>query len=520
MTPARLRRLLLALPLALLALIGSGLLLADRLTPAATGTPSSVLPPGPLPTALEAELAPLLAAHPGQTGVVWLSDGLDAFAARSVISRRAGRSLDVMYYIWHDDVPGHLLARELYEAARRGVRVRLLLDDLNAQGLDPAMMALDAHPNIELRLYNPFRNREGPWRLVEMVQRVFSINHRMHNKAWIADNQAAVIGGRNIGAEYFDARDDVNFRDLDLLLAGPAAAQAGAVFDDYWNSNAAVPIAALNRQGAAALARFLASQDAERQQQQAAPYLARVAQRLGQPALNQALPIQWTAQLEVVADPPLKHLRDDRSDWLLRPILADLGSARRQLLLISPYLVPGAEGSAMLAAQARAGTEVGIVTNSLAANDVAAVHSGWQRYRPGLVAAGVQVHELKRHGRAQHARGVGSSGASLHTKAYLVDGRLGFVGSFNLDPRSANLNTEMGVMFDDPVLGARLAEEYAQLAAPATSYRVQRDAGGRLVWLRDAGSAGQARIDHEPDTGWWLRAWVALLGWLPIESQL
>ena len=508
---------LLLVPLLLLLLVGSGLLLADRLTPAATGAPSTALPVAGSPTSLDAELAPLLAAHPGQTGVVWLSDGLDAYAARSVVSRRAGRSLDVMYYIWHDDLPGHLLARELHAAAERGVRVRLLLDDLNAHGLDPAMMALDAHPNIELRLYNPFRNRGGLWRLVEMVQRVFSINHRMHNKAWIADNQLAIIGGRNIGAEYFDARDDVNFRDLDLLLAGPAVAQASAIFDDYWNSQAVVPIGALSRKSPQALARFKADVDGESRQQQAQPYLERVRQRLAEPAIREQLVAQWSGKVQVLSDPPLKHRNDVHAPGLLPVIVADLQAASSRIELISPYFVPGQAGTAAMLEKAVAGVEIAVVTNSLAANDVAAVHSGWKKYRPALVDAGIAVHELKREG-SRHGPAVpfGSSGASLHTKAYLVDGRHGFVGSFNLDPRSANLNTEMGVFFDDPVLGQRLAAEFAMLADPQRSYRVMRDRDGRLVW-RDAGGHLHRR---EPDTGPLLRTWVTVLGWLPLESQL
>ena len=519
MMTTRLRRLLLAVPLALLALMASGLLLADRLTPAATGEPSQALPVAGPPTPLDTELAPLLAAHPGQTGVVWLSDGLDAFAARSVVSRRAGRSLDVMYYIWKDDVPGHLMARELYQAAERGVRVRLLLDDLNAHGLDPQMMALDAHPNIELRLYNPIRNRDGVWRIVEMLQRVFSINHRMHNKAWIADGQVAIIGGRNIGAEYFDARDDVNFQDLDLLLAGPATVQANTIFDRYWNSPAVVPIAALNRKRPDQLQRLLALTDSQSRLDQAQPYLERVARRLDEPAVRGQTINLWSGQLRILSDPPLKHRQGDRRDWIIGPILQDLRSPRQQALLISPYFVPGRQGTEEMLAQARRGIDIGVVTNSLAANDVAAVHSGWQAYRPALVDAGVAVHELKRDTRHRHpglALPFGSSGASLHTKAYVVDGRRGFVGSFNLDPRSTNLNTEMGVFFDDPALGQRLVDEYRQLAAPAASYHVLRDTHGALVWRDAAGTLH----GHEPDTGWWLRAWVRLLGWLPIESQL
>lgn len=517
MSKLRLRRLVWIIPLALLLLIGSGLLLADRLTPAASGQPSQTLPVTGSSTLLDQESAPLLAAHPGQTGVLWLSDGLDAFAARSVISQRAGRSLDVMYYIWKDDIPGHLMARELYQAAERGVRVRLLLDDLNVHGLDPQMMAIDAHPNIEVRLYNPFRNRAGIWRLVEMVQRVFSINHRMHNKAWIADNRIAIIGGRNIGAEYFDARDDINFRDLDLLLLGPSVGQASRVFDDYWNSRAVVPIAALNRHNQEQLANLLDTVDVESQLAQAAPYLARVEQRLAEPTMRNDHGILWSASVRVLSDPPLKHCNTQRDDWLVQAIVADLGNAQRQMQLISPYFVPGQDGSERMIAMRRQGVGIELITNSLAATDVAAVHSGWNSYRKPLIAAGTTVYELKRRGpRSGIALPLGSSGASLHTKAYLVDGRRGFVGSFNLDPRSANLNTEMGVMFDDPVLGARLQAEFAYLADPDRSYRVSLDSSGKLLWT----DGDNQRYHREPDTRWWLRAWVGFLGLLPLESQL
>lgn len=518
MRKLRLRRLMWIIPLLLLLLIASGLLLADRLTPAASGAASQALAiDATAATPLDREAAPLLAAHPGQTGVLWLSDGLDAFAARSVVSQRAGRSLDVMYYMWKDDIPGHLMAHELYQAAQRGVRVRLLLDDLNAHGLDPQMLAIDAHPNIEVRLYNPFRNREGIWRLVEMVQRVFSINHRMHNKAWIADNRIAIIGGRNIGAEYFDARDDINFRDLDLLLLGPAVTEASTVFDQYWNSQAVVPIAALNPHSQGQLAQLLQTVDGERRMQQAAPYLARVQQRLAQPTLRQDAQMQWSASIGVRSDPPLKHRNQQRDDWLIQTIGQDLGSTRQRMQLISPYFVPGANGNQHLIDMRARGIDIAVITNSLSATDVAAVHSGWSTYRQPLVAAGAEVFELKRNGpRSGIALPFGSSSASLHTKAYLVDGRRGFVGSFNLDPRSANLNTEMGVVFDDPVLGARLQAEFAYLADPDRSYRVSQDSNGKLLWT----DGDNQRHHHEPDTRWWLRAWVGLLGLLPLESQL
>ena len=520
-TGRRLARALGVAVLALAALVTSGLVLDDHFAPRAGGAPSWALPVQPAQTALDRELAPLLAQHPGQTGALLLSDGRDAFAARAMAAQKAGRSLDLQYYIWKDDLTGHLLAREAWAAAERGVRVRILLDDLNAAGLDPKWLALDGHPRIELRLYNPFRNREGPWRTVELVQRAFSINHRMHNKAWIADGRVAIIGGRNIGEEYFSAAAEVNFRDLDLLLFGPEVAKASAIFDAFWNSPAAVPIERLDDDTPGeAIARVVASFEDEALEARAQPYLDRVAASPNvRDYLREALSPIWSDRLEIVSDPPMKQHDDDRDDWLVTRLLATLRGTRDSLRLISPYFVPGAEGSQGMTRLVAGGARVGVVTNSLAANDVPAVHSGYARYREALLRGGVQLHEMRARAPAGIAGVLGSSGASLHTKAFVVDGRRGFVGSFNLDPRSANLNTEMGVLFDDPALAAAVREEYERLAAPEQSYAVFLDDDGQVRW-RD-GSEQPARIlDTEPDASFGRRAFARVLRWLPIESQL
>ncbi len=501
-------------------LIASGLLLADHLTPRATGAASHVLPLQAEQTEIDRELVPLLAAHPDETGVLMLSDGLDAFAARALTARRAGRSLDLQYYIWHDDLTGHLFAREVYLAAERGVRVRLLLDDMNAEGLDPKLMLLDAHPNIELRLYNPFRNRTGIRRLFEMVQRVFSINHRMHNKAWIADGRVAVIGGRNIGEEYFNANAQVNFRDLDLLLFGPAVEQASGIFDDYWNSAAAVPIAALTRTSPQDLRETIAAYDAEAAGETARPYLERVAQSHSvRDYHSHGLTPRWTRGVRIASDPPLKWESDDREGWLVGQLVGKLATTRREAWLISPYFVPGEAGSSALANLVERGATVAVATNSLAANDVPAVHSGYARYRERLLRSGVQLYEMKALVQVQSTGVFGSSGASLHTKAFVVDGRLGFVGSFNLDPRSADLNTEMGVLFEDEVLAEQLRQEFLKLTHADISYEVSLDDRGRLQWLDRSGNPPRV-LDSEPDATWPRRVLARVLGWLPIESQL
>lgn len=504
----------------LVLLVLSGLLLADHLTPKALGAHSRVLPPQAAQTVIDRELVRLQAEHPDQSGVAFLADGLDAYAARAVITRHAGRSLDLQYYIWHDDMIGHLMAQELYQAAERGVRVRILLDDMNAQDKDALMMALDAHPNIEIRLYNPFRNRSGLWRLVEMVQRVFSVNHRMHNKSWIADGRVAIVGGRNIGDEYFSARQDVNFRDLDLLVAGKAVQQANGIFDAYWNSETAVPIKALAFYTPAQLQLLVRESAHEAKLDAAQPYLQRVQHsQSARSFYRDAVDLHWTHALEIASDPAMKHRRDDPSDWLVTRLAREFQATRDKALLISPYFVPGEDGSRGLGGMVQRGATVGVITNSLAANDVVAVHGGYMHYRAPLLRSGVHLYELKARGYTDSGGLFGSSGASLHTKAFLLDDRRGFVGSFNLDPRSAYLNTEMGVLFDDPVLGAQLREEYLRLADPKQSYWVTLDAHGDVRWLDRAVQPPQL-LDREPDTSFWRRASARVISWLPLESQL
>ncbi|MBN7831949.1 phospholipase D family protein [Stenotrophomonas maltophilia] len=501
---------------ALLLLVLSGLLLADHLTPQAQGAPSHVLPLQPAQTRIDQQIVPLQDAHPGQSGVAFLSDGMDAFAARAMITAHAGRSLDLQYYIWHDDLIGHLMAKALHDAAERGVRVRILLDDMNAKDKDALMMALDRHPNIEIRLYNPFRNRTGILRVVEMVQRFFSVNHRMHNKSWIADGRVAIVGGRNIGEEYFSARTDVNFQDLDLLVAGPAVEQANRIFDDYWNSEAAIPVSALAFHTDAQLRLLVRESDHEAQRDVARPYLARVAESR-QRQRPSPEPLHWSSAVRIVSDPPMKHRSDDRAAWLVSTLISELQAARHKALLISPYFVPGNEGLDGFSAMAGRGVQVGVVTNSLAANDVAAVHGGYMSYRVPLLEAGVHLYELKAHGQSGDAGMFGSSGASLHTKAFVVDDRRGFVGSFNLDPRSAYLNTEMGVLFDDPVLGAQLRDEYLRLADPRHSWWLALDDRG-LRWLER--EPPPHWVEAEPGASLGKRWTARAISWLPVESQL
>lgn len=516
----RLKRILLWGLFALIALAVSGLFLADHLSPPATGSVSRALPVRPDQTPLDRELRPLLDARPGLTGALFVTDGLDAYATRAISARQAGRSLDIQYYIWQDDVTGHMLLNEIWEAAERGVRVRMLLDDITQSGRDSALLAMAQHPNISLRLYNPFRNREGILRLFEMVQRAWSINHRMHNKAWIADGQVAILGGRNVGVEYFDAADSTNFRDLDILLFGPAVEQASAIFDDFWNSEAVVPITDLNSRSRRQLNEVIAEIKEEAASPEARLYLDRVdlSPRVND-YLTQSLTPHWTDSIQVLSDPPVKRRGDDQEGWLINRVLGDLSAARHKALIVSPYFVPGIQGMEwMFESLANRDVFVAVATNSLAANDVLAVHSGYSRYRVPLLEHGFHLYEMRADVQSDSSI-FGSSGASLHTKAYLVDDRIGFVGSFNMDPRSVNLNTEMGVVFDHAGMAAELREEFMYVSHPEYSYYLFLDEDGRLRWLDPIGEPPTVLV-REPESTRMQRILVAVLRWLPIESQL
>ncbi|MCR6661804.1 MAG: phospholipase D family protein [Luteimonas sp.] len=502
-------------------MIGSGILLADHLMPPATGVASHALPVVEGQTALDRELEPMLARHPGKTGAILLPDGIDAFASRAISARQAGRSLDLQYYIWHDDLTGHLLMYEAWQAAERGVRVRMLLDDINTSGKDAALLALDSHANIEIRVYNPFRNRSGVARLLEMVQRMVSINHRMHNKAWIADGRVAVVGGRNVGTEYFDAHGETNFRDLDVILFGPEVQQASAIFDEFWNSDAVVPIAQLNRKPRDTLDTVLAQIKEEARGEDARRFLDKVDLSPSVRAyFAQELTPFWSDRFRLLSDPPLKWKAEPRVDGLVVELADTLRKTQEKALLISPYFVPGNEGLVGFASLVRdRDAHVGIITNSLAANDVVAVHGGYSKYRKPLLQAGVHLYETRPQAAQADSSLFGSSGASLHTKAFVVDDRYGFIGSFNLDPRSIDLNTEMGLLFDDPALGAALRDEYLRLSGPEKSYWVYLNDDGDLRWL-DRASEPPRILDVEPESTRWQRIQARIVRWLPVESQL
>jgi cardiolipin synthase C len=457
-----------------------------------------------------------------RAGVSLVSDNLVAFAMRVLSARAATRTLDLQYYRWAEDVTGRLLVDEVLRAADRGVRVRLLLDDLYIRENELALATLSQHPGIEIRLFNPFQLRAwgASGSAIEFLFAGYRLNHRMHNKAWIGDRALFIGGGRNIGDAYFDASSQFNFRDLDLAVTGPAVSQAVTVFERYWNDRRVRPIehVAVSRprlDGLEALRQTLA---AAAEATSTTAYLERVRVL---PELTDLLTenhIPLTAdKIRIIADPPGKRLGRRRPPGVLGAIRNTIGSARKQVILVSPYFVPGRRGSRLLISLLRRGVAVSILTNSLAATDVLAVHGGYARYRRRLLKAGVVLHELKRGGQEGKSM-FGSGGASLHTKAFAVDDAVTFVGSFNLDPRSANLNTEMGAFVEDRALAGQLREEYRRLTDPARSWQVELESH-RLTWRGQV--AGDMRVLRaEPGTTLLRRLMARVLGWLPIEPQL
>lgn len=467
-------------------------------------------------------VAPLLAVHPGLSGVYALADGRDAFAARAVLANSAKRSLDVQNYIWRNDITGALLFDTLRAAAGRGVRVRLLLDDNNTSGLDAILAQLDVHRNIEVRLFNPFPMRRA--RLLGYVTDFARLNRRMHNKSFTIDGQATIVGGRNIGDEYFGAAGEVLFSDLDILAIGPIVQAVSDDFDRYWNSASAYPLnlivttpdpglaAALDRD-AAAIEQAPAARDYQRAIRESTFVAELVARHL---------PFEW-AVTRLVSDDPAKALDRATPQSRVGPQLKQsIGEPARELDLVSPYFVPGETGAAAFSALARRGVAVRVLTNSLEATDVAAVHAGYAKWRKPLLAAGVKLFELRRSWPQDTGSGragpLGSSASSLHAKTFAVDGARVFVGSFNFDPRSARLNTEMGFIIDSPAMARQLATTLDASVADR-AYEVRLAPDGSLYWIeRKQGSA--IRYDSEPGAGFWRRIGVQILSWLPIDWLL
>lgn len=480
-------------------------------------------------TTLGRRWAAVAPADPQLSAFRLLPNSLEAFAARVAMIDAAERTLDLQYYIFSSDETGLFIVDRLVAAADRGVRVRLLIDDMYAHGVEKGLAAFDAHPNIELRIFNPWTQRSGG--LARGVEFLFTprLNHRMHNKMFIADGVVVILGGRNLADEYFDLSGEFEFKDLDVAAVGPVAAESSELFDAFWNGPDAIPITGLKPMPdfASMLESGRTRLQQHRESMRDSPYADAVrgtdfAQQLGSKS------VQWVfARGRVVGDSPEKSTRAGDPTWtksLAAEVKDEFFSAKRELLVSSPYFVPGKPATARLCEVAAGGAKVCILTNSLAASDVPLVHSGYSKYRRKLIEGGVEMYELRRRGAPEaktddDGRAFGSANASLHAKSFVVDRERVYVGSLNLDPRSVVLNTEVGVMIESVEISESVAKSMNLLMGPQWSFRVLLE-DGDLIWVGEDADGNEVRFTVEPDTSGWKRFKTKFLGLLPIEGQI
>ena len=465
----------------------------------------------PQETALGRAYAAGQAERPGLSAFRLINNGVSALLTRAALADLAERSLDIQYYIYDPDETGAFLLERIQAAAERGVRVRIILDDY-LLGLDDASLArIDAHPNVEVRIFNPYRDRMRWSRPLQMLFNLDRLGRRMHNKVFVADGQIGILGGRNISNHYMEGEAEANFRDVDLLASGPVVGEALRSFDAFWNSEIVVPVAAFeahpaDNDDALHFDRLRAEAAAGR-----GPY-AEYGQR--KPDFVRRLlageGMIW-ARGRAIAEPPVRQREGEAkpSAEIARALAIARQNARKEVTYAVAYFVPGERGVQLLSELAGRGVRVRVLTNSLAATDVVAVHAGYSKYREGLLAGGVELYEYRSDARRPEPGGhrlrLGSSGSALHAKVVVHDRRLVWVGSANFDPRSRRLNTEAGLLIESEELAERLLSSIEWDFSPRNSWQLglEKDPQGgsrRLTWNGER-DGKIVNLAQEPDAG-------------------
>jgi putative cardiolipin synthase len=448
-------------------------------------------------------------AAPDRDGFYPLTEGLDAFGARLALMERAERTIDAQYFMMSPDTAGLVFVAELMKAADRGVRVRLLLDDIFTTVDDSVFILLDQHPNVEMRLFNPIA-RKGVYAF-NYVGNFKLTNRRMHNKSLTMDNQIAVIGGRNIAEEYFQLEEGGEFIDFDVMAAGPIVEQISASFDDYWNHELAIPMSVFYEE--------VDADDLESLQERLPKAMADVGDSVYASAINSELMQQfrvnklrpYIADARMIVDEPQKLLEEISRDYQIvaKEISEALLAAEKEIIIYTPYFIPGKSGLEVINRIREKGVRIVIITNSLATNNHTSVHSAYSSYRKRLLEQGVELWEA----RVDAADVTLDDGTkekvqlTLHTKGIIIDSRYVFVGSLNLDPRSIDINTEMGVLIDSVPLATR-AVDSSRTSVPNYAYQLKLDEKGKIRWY--ATIDGQDVVEtKEPNTSGWMRfkAW-------------
>ena len=499
----------------------------------------------PEETPLGRQFADASAAHPGLSAFRLVPTGVDGFLLRAQLIARAQKTLDLQYFIFRSDETGKLLADAVLRAADRGVRVRLLVDDFDNTGQDAQVEALDAHPNIEVRLYNPlaYRGPIGFLRCLEILLHLPRLDYRMHNKLMVVDNAIAMIGGRNVGDDYFQIDPDGQLGDYEVFAAGPIVPVLSRSFDEFWKTPSSIPVAALASGPIQprALADYRRELTLHRQQERAdgTDYATRM--RSGDPlarVLDGRLPLVWARAALWYDSPEKKSVESGKITGQLMPraIFAAAANAHSEVLVISPFVVPGAEGLALFADLRHRAVTARLLTNSMetsAESDQA--FSSYLHYRRPLLADGVQLYEIRAQpasirGTGQSARMSSYGNFGLHTKLYIFDRERLFIGSMNFDQRSFHLNTEMGLMIESPELARQAAQLFEGLVQPANSYHLLLAPSPgvghhgtplppRLLW-RTLEYGQPVEYPFDPARSPWQRLKANLLSLLPLDSEM
>ena len=467
--------------------------------------------------------------HPDLSGYHPIVTGANAFAARSMLTGMATRNIDAQYYIWHNDQAGQLLLKDLWEAAERGVIVRLLLDDFNNSAkFDQHLLRFASHPNIAVRIINPLMHRK--FSTLNYVTGLPRINRRMHNKSMTFDKQITIIGGRNIGNEYLSNDQSSQFADLDVLLIGKVVADIDNSFASYWSSPLSFDIETLAKFDDDVTPDFLKALDKlgideeNNEGSSLTVYKAAIKDStIDTDLINKRVPFRWT-DMQFLSDDVGKLSKSVSSETnLVHQLRTLLGSPTKKLTIISSYFVPTKDGVDTLVKLAESGVDIKILTNSFDATDVTAVHSGYSQWRPSLLRSGVKIYELKstaaeekRDNKLWRARS--QSSTSLHAKTFAVDDYQVFIGSYNVDPRSANINTEMGVIINDDELARQL---HGALSDDLLNqaYEVKLLDNGSLEW-HTMEDGKEVVYESEPRVDMSDHIWLTIMSWLPIDWLL
>ncbi len=492
----------------------------------------------PEKTSLGRQFDKMAQGHSGDSGFRIIPAGANGFLIRMQMINAAERTLDLQYYIFRGDDTGRLLTSAVLRAADRGVRVRILIDDGDTEPGDEQIMTLAAQRSIEVRLFNPFtyRGHVELFRAVEFMFNASRLDYRMHNKLFVIDNAVALIGGRNIGDQYFQVEPESQFADDDLFCAGPIVKKLSTTFDLFWNSALSIPAQALSgsRLSKAALDENREALDEHKQEMktEGINYVKQIA--VGEPfngIISKRLPLVWAPAKLVYDSPEKKRVEDGEMVGRLmhRPVAITAMAVHSELLMITPFFIPGVEGMRILDELRQRNVRVRILTNSLDSTPQLLAHSGYMHYRKPLLEKGVELYEIR--SLLGNAKGSGESNRmssygnyALHAKLFVFDRQKIFIGSMNFDQRSMYLNTEVGLIIDSPEFANQIAARFDAMAQPANAYVLGlrsdgADGSPQLIWhTQEDGKPFDYEI--EPARSEWQRMGADFLSLLPLDQEL